>query len=63
VPAFFASFFKIGSHFYAWASLDYEPRIYASQVAGMKAHDHDHDSLLLVQIGSRELFARGGLES
>jgi hypothetical protein len=35
VPAFFASFFKIGSHFYAWASLDYEPRIYASQVAGM----------------------------
>jgi hypothetical protein len=46
---------------YARAGLDRDPPMFASYIAGMTGPCY-HTQLLLVQMGSYELFAQGGLD-
>jgi hypothetical protein len=61
-PALFAlAIFQIGSHFYNQAGLDLDSLIYASCVTGM-AGAHYYIQILLLEMGSCELFAWVGFE-
>jgi hypothetical protein len=61
-PALFALvIFEIGSYICIWASLDYNPLIYASCVVGATGALY-HAQFLLVEMGPFDLFARAGLE-
>jgi hypothetical protein len=53
--------FEIGSSVFACASLNHDPLIYVSHVAGMKGMCH-HTSFSLHEMISNECFAQAGLE-